>query len=93
MEEKDLKVVWSYRPVALINILCKIFERMTNRDCFGIWRRKKIDDRQFGFRKESSTINAILKILNRFRRKEQAAAIFFDKEKAYDKINRNKTFE
>ena len=43
----------------------------------GIWkRRKKIDDRQFGFRKQKSTIDAIAKItkvLVEFRRKEKTA--------------------
>ena len=42
-------------------------------------------------------LNAILKIttkiLNGLRRKEKTAAIFFDIEKAYDKVNREKTFE
>ena len=31
------------------------------------------------------------KILDRFRRKEKTAAIFFDIEKTYDKVNREKT--
>ena len=59
-EEKDSKVVRSYRPLALTNILCKIFERMTNK--WLVWyleREKKIDDRQFGFRKQRSTIDII----------------------------------
>ena len=30
-EGKDPKDVRSYRPVALTNILCKIFKRMTNK--------------------------------------------------------------
>ena len=29
---KDPKDVWGYRPVALTNILCKIFEGMTNKN-------------------------------------------------------------
>ena len=44
-------------------------------------KEKKIDDRQFGFRKQRSTINAIskitTKILDGFRRKEKTAMIFF----------------
>ena len=46
---------------------------------------EKIDDRQFGFRKQRSTIDAIskitTKILNGFRIKEKKAAIFFDIDK------------
>ena len=52
-------------------------------------KEKKIDDRQFGFSKQRSTIDAISKIttklFNGFRKKEKTAAIFFDMEKAYDK--------
>ena len=48
---------------------------------------KKIDNREFGFRKKRSTIDAISKILDGFRKKEKIAAIFFDIEKAYDKVN------
>ena len=87
----------SYRPVALTNILSKIFERITNKRI--VWyleKEKKIDDRQFGFRKQRSTIDAIskiTKILNGFGRKEITAAIFFDIKKAHNKVNTEKTLE
>ena len=52
---------------------------------------------QFGFIEQRITIDTklkIIKIFNGFRRKEKTAAIHFDIEKAYDKINRNnKMFE
>ena len=57
---------------------------------------ENIDDKQFGFKKQRSKTYAIskltAKILNGFRKKEKATAIFFDIEKTYDKVNRNKTF-
>ena len=60
-------------------------------------RKKKIDYRKFGFRKQFSIIDAISKltskILDGFKRKEKTAAISCSIEKAYDKINRNKIFE
>ena len=62
-EGKDPKDFRSYRPLALTNILCKIFERITSKKL--VWyqkNEKKIVDRQFGFKKQSSTINAISKI-------------------------------
>ena len=79
-EEKDPKDVRSYRPVDLTNILSKIFERMINKRLFWyLEKEKKIHDRQFGFRKQTSTIVAIskitTKILDGFRRKEKTAAI------------------
>ena len=67
---------------------------MTNKRL--IWhleKEKKIDDREFGFRKQRSTIDAIPKItniLNGLRRKEKTAAIFFDIEKAYDTVIKRK---
>ena len=55
-------------------------------------KEKEIDERQFCFKKQKSTIDAIskitTKILNGFKRKEKIAAIIFDIEKAYDKVNR-----
>ena len=49
-EGKDPKNVRSYSPVALTNILCNLFERMTNKRL--VWyleKEKKIDDGQVGF--------------------------------------------
>ena len=57
---KRPKDVSSYRPEAFTNILYKIFERMTNKRL--VWyleKEKKIDERQFGFRKKRSTIHTI----------------------------------
>ena len=51
---KDPKDVRSYRLVVLTNILCKIFEKMTKKRL--VWyleKKKKIDERQFGFRSEN----------------------------------------
>ena len=55
-------------------------------------KERKKDDRKFGFRKQRSTIDAMLKkkILDWFRRKEKTTAIFFYTEKTYNKINRKK---
>ena len=97
-EGKYPKDIRSYRPVALTNILCKIFERMRNkRQVRYLEKENKINDRKFGFRKEKSTIDAIskitTKIFNRFRRKEKTTVIFFDIEKAYEQVNRNKTLK
>ena len=71
---------------------------MTNKRIFWyLEKEKKIDDRQLGFRKQSSTIDTISKIttiiLDGFKKKEKIAAIFFDIKKAYDKVNREKILE
>ena len=49
--------------MALTNILCKIFERMVNKRL--VWymeKENKNDTRQFDFRKQRNTIDAISKI-------------------------------
>ena len=97
-EGKNHKDVRTYKPVALTNTLCKIIERMKNERLVRyLEKEKKIDDRQFGFRKQSSTIDATSNItttiLNGFRRNEKTAIIFFDIKKAYDKVNREKILE
>ena len=61
-ERKDPKDVRSNRPVALTNILYKIFERMTYNILLWYLEKEKINDRQFGFRKRRSIIDAISKL-------------------------------
>ena len=76
--------------VAITNVFYKYFEKMTNKRL--VWlleKERKIDNRQFGFRKQRSTIDAIsiTKILNGFTRREKITAIFFKIKKAYNKVS------
>ena len=71
---------------------------MTNKRL--VWyqeKEKKIDERQFDFRKQRITIDKIskltTKILDGFRRKKKTAAMFFYIKKVYDKVNKEKTLE
>ena len=74
-EGKYPKDVRSYRPVALTNIIGKIFEKMTNkRQVWYLEKERKIDDRQFSFRKQRNTKT---KILHGFRRKEKTAIFLY----------------
>ena len=74
-----------------------MFEKLKNKRlvCY-LEKEKKIDDRQFGFRKQRCTIDVIskitTKILNEVRRKVKIV-IFFNIKKVYDKVNRDKTLE
>ena len=75
-EGKNPKNVKSDILVALTNILCKIFERMTNKRL--IWyleKERKINERQFVFRKKYHRRN--IKKKQGFR-KEKTAVILFD---------------
>ena len=65
---------------------------MTNKRL--VWylkKKKKIDVIQFSFRKQ--TQYAISKIFDNIGREQKTPAIFFDIEKAYDKVNRDKALE
>ena len=56
----------SYQPVALTNILCKMFEKITRERLLWYLKKEKLDYRQVGFRKQKSTINTISKITTNF---------------------------
>ena len=67
---------------------------MTNKTL--VWyvvKENKIDEREFGFRKQRNTKGTMSKICDGFRRKEKTVAIFFGINKVYDKVNRENTLE
>ena len=88
---KDPTLVESYRPVALLNILSKVFEKIivmrlkTHIDIHNI-----IPNNQFGFRKKHGTTHA-LALLQRsiqfgFKKKLTTGVLSFDIEKAFDRV-------
>lgn len=81
----------SYRPISLLPIMSKIFERLLLvRILERININNIIPDHQFGFRQNYSTIQQCHRIVNYIKEtlegKKMCAAVFLDVEKAFDKV-------
>jgi len=82
----------NYRPISILPILSKIFERcMYNRLIKFIDKFSILTSFQFGFRKGKSTTDAILNFTNYmnkcFNNNEYSLGIFVDLRKAFDTVN------
>lgn len=89
--DKNRLDVSSYRPVQLTNTLCKTMEKIvTRRMVWWIEHQNLLDSHQTGFRKKRSTIDNIIQlqteILEGFQNNQYTVAVFFDLEKAFDRI-------
>lgn len=90
----DKNLLSNYRPIALLSVFSKIFEKAYQIRFTSFLESKRIlSDRQFGFTKGLSTQDAVLSfynhILNSFNNRQKAAALFFDCAKAFDLIDHN----
>lgn len=81
----------SYRPISLLPILSKLFERILLRRLMPIISEQSIiPDHQFGFRQEHATIEQIHRVCqtirNALERKEYCSAAFLDIQQAFDRV-------
>ena len=86
---KDPYQPTSYRPISLTSCICKLFEKMVNnRLMWHLEKNRLLSAVQFGFRKNRSTLDPLLKLSNQiqqgFSNRCQTIGVFFDLEKAYD---------
>ena len=86
--------VSNYRPISLLPIFSKIFERLAyNRLVHFIDENKILSQNQFGFQRGKSTENAVTSIVSRIlqakEKKESSYCIFLDFAKAFDTVNHN----
>ena len=84
----------NYRPVSVIPLLGKIFEKIIYRRLHSFFSSTNvIYDKQFGFRKNHSTSHAINysvnHILNELESKNHVIGIFIDLSKAFDTLDHN----
>lgn len=88
---KSPNSVSSYRPISLLPVLSKLFERLLLDRLDPIISENDIIPRhQFGFCKHHSTIEQVHRVANKVRqsleRKEYCSAIFLDIQQAFDRV-------
>ena len=78
----------NYRPIALLPVLSKVFEKVINNQLNSVIEDKFIDDNQFGFRNAHSTEDAVLKFVDKVQKdlslKLHVVTVFVDVSKAFD---------
>jgi hypothetical protein len=82
----------NYRPISLLSCFSKIFEKVVaNRLTFYLDLNNLINNNQFGFRKNHSTVHPMVQFTNfisdALNRKEHAIALFCDLRKAFDTVD------
>lgn len=88
---KDPNTAKSYRPISLLPIISKLFEKLFLKRLKVIIERKKlIQDHQFGFCKKHSTIDQVHRITDviekAYEGKYICSALFLDVSQAFDKV-------
>ena len=88
---KPLNEITSYRPISLLPVLSKLFEKLILRRITPIIEeRKLIPNHQFGFRKKHSTIDQVHRIITNIEQaleeKKVTSAVFLDVSQAFDKV-------
>lgn len=90
----DPKNPSNYRPISLISNFAKIFEHsIKNRLTDFFDRFKVITERQFGFKKETSTEDAVIDLIKEVvynvNDNKKCIAVFLDLAKAFDTVSHN----
>lgn len=93
-KKNDRSDMANYRPVSLLSSISKLFEyAMLSRLLPFLEKNKILSDTQYGFRKQKSTVSAILsfydKIIEYFERKQYPIGVFCDLSRAFDCVNHN----
>jgi hypothetical protein len=88
---KDPNQLTSYRPISLLPIMSKLFEKLILKRMTPIIEEKKlIPNHQFGFRRKHSTIEQVHRITaiieEAIQKGEVCSAIFLDVAQAFDKV-------
>jgi hypothetical protein len=78
----------NYRPISLLPVMSKVFEKVINTQLSDIIENGFIDDNQYGFRKAHSTEDALIKFADRVQKElaigKHVVSVFVDVSKAFD---------
>ena len=89
---KPLNDVSSYRPISLLPVISKLFERLLLKRLQPVLEYS-IPDHQFGFRRKHSTIQQVHRLVNvirqTFEEKKYCSSAFLDVRQAFDKVWHN----
>lgn len=88
----DKKLCTNYRPISVISNLAKIFEHcLKNRLIEFLDKHKILTDRQYGFRKQLCTEDAVIDLIkyvvNSLENNKKCLGIFIDLAKAFDSVS------
>lgn len=88
----DRDCVANYRPISVLNIMSKIFEKIINKRLLAFLHTNNIlSENQFGFRHNKSTEDAVLElsdtVVKNFDKKLKTIGIFLDLSKAFDTVS------
>ena len=83
--------VRNYRPISLLTVFSKIFEKLLHKNIVFYQEHKTIIPEQFGFRENYSCIHAIARVTEFMRKtvdqKYMGLAPFIDLKKAFDTVD------
>jgi len=87
-------LVTNYRPISLLPVLSKIFEKIVHKQLFEFLELNSvIYESQFGFQKNKSTLHSLIEIVENIRncvdKSNYGCGIFIDLKKAFDTVNHN----
>ena len=91
-KKEDTVTVSNYRPISLLSVFSKIFEKaMYHRIYSFLCKYKLINTNQFGFRSNHSTEHALISLIETIKKfldnDEIVCGVFIDLQKAFDTVN------
>ena len=90
-KKNDKQIISNYRPISLLPILAKVFERIIFKNLYNyLTDNKLLTKNQSGFRPGDSCINQLLSLVHEihesFDRGFEVRSIYLDMSKAFDKV-------